>query len=166
MPAEAATVYQNAFPVAYNFFTSRLWDEAEAFERRHLAARHRRGKRSELKHALASRRANRVSRTRLPVELRPLAPLAQKWGIGDDGDRGFLLNRMTEAERRTLRRALPVAIRRRIDAWLDGFPDAGQMPREAAAFMYLLEAYEEVPSRRSRPRAPRPRRSRPRSARG
>ena len=152
MPVDARTVYLNAFPAAYNYLTSRLWDEAGALEKRRLPARHRRAAQAELKRALASRRANRVRRDRLPAELRTLAPLARKWGVGDDADRGLLLSRMTAAERRTLRRMMPVAVRRRVNGWLEGFQAAGRMPSEAAAFMYLLEAYEELPRvRRTRP---------------
>jgi hypothetical protein len=142
--ADPATTYLNAFPAAYNWLRSRLWDEAEAMQKKLDPASHRREKRQEMEHALASRRANRVSARKLPPDLRPLAPLAQKWGIGDDADRGLLMSRMTKAERNHLRKSLPVSMRRAIDSWLSTFPDAGRMPREAAAFMYLLEAFEEL----------------------
>jgi tetratricopeptide (TPR) repeat protein len=143
MPADDRTVYLNAFPSARNYFTSRLWDEAEAFERRRLKSGYRQRKRQERQRALASRRKNRLLPGRVPVEFRPLLPLARKWGVGDDADRGLLLSRITPAQKRELKRALPVRARRRITAWLDGFA-TGRMPREAAAFMYLLEAFDEL----------------------
>lgn len=41
----------------------------------------------------------------LPVELRPLAPLIEKYGVGDDVDRGTLLGDASDAELRELEAA-------------------------------------------------------------
>jgi hypothetical protein len=45
---------------------------------------------------------------------------------------------------RQLRKALPVEVRRSINNWLDRFNDGATMTDEAACFMYLLLAYEEL----------------------
>ena len=78
----------------------------------------------------------------VPQELRHLTPLAQKWGVGDDVERGALTEKATPAEKEALRAAAGPH-RERINAWLDSF---GQrpMPEEAAAFMYMLEAMDEM----------------------
>lgn len=43
-----------------------------------------------------------------------------------------------------LRRVLSIKVRRRIYDWLDAFSDGVAMMDEAACFMYLLLAYEEL----------------------
>lgn len=78
----------------------------------------------------------------VPADLRHLVPLAERWGIGDDVDRNAAVDRATPAERAELERAIdPHDVR--ITAWLNSF---GQqpMPDEAAAFMYMQLALEEM----------------------
>ncbi len=139
----AANIYLNTFPHARNFLKSRLETDAERLEKIYAPGRVEAGQREELSHALASRKAIRIARSRVPAPLRPVIPLARKWGIGDDADRGLLGRRVSPAERAKLRRGLPVRVRRQIDEWLNTFAP-GSMTDEAAAFMYLLEAYEEI----------------------
>ena len=82
--------------------------------------------------------------TKIPEDLRHLAPLAQEWGIGDDVDRGDKVDASTPAERETLRQAVGPH-HARITAWLDSFGDGASMTDEAAAFMYMQLALEEMP---------------------
>jgi hypothetical protein len=81
----------------------------------------------------------------VPVELRHLIPLAQQWGIGDDIERLAKGQRATPAERAGLRRAV-TPHQTRITQWLDSF---GQelMSQEAATFMYMQLAIEEMTGR-------------------
>ncbi len=81
---------------------------------------------------------------KVPAELRSLIPLAQEWGIGDDLDRGAKVERATPSDRERLRAALG-PYQARITTWLDSF-GKGQMSNEAAAFMYMQLALEEMPN--------------------
>ena len=78
----------------------------------------------------------------VPADLRHLVPFAERWGIGDDVDRNAAVDRATTAERAELERAI-APVDARITAWLNSF---GQqpMPDEAAAFMYMQLALEEM----------------------
>jgi len=86
----------------------------------------------------------RLDTTRIPAELRHLAPLASVWGIGDDVDRGTKVDGSTPAERAALRAAV-LPHDKSITAWLDSFGQGNLMPDEAAAFMYMQLAIEEMP---------------------
>ena len=80
--------------------------------------------------------------SKVPEDLRSLVPLAERWGIGDDVDRNAKVEKATDAERAELKNAIdPVSTR--ITAWLDSFP-SGAMTDEAAAFMYMQLALEEM----------------------
>src|SRR5687768_1128291 len=89
-------------------------------------------------------RAAQLDTTQIPAELRPLAPLAAEWGIGDDVERGERVDRSTEEERQALRDAV-LPHDDRINAWLDSFGEGADMTDEAAAFMYMRLAIEEMP---------------------
>jgi hypothetical protein len=78
----------------------------------------------------------------VPDDLRDLAPLAQKWGIGDDLLRNELIDSASPAELQALRDAVLPKMDR-ITQWLDSFPPDALSP-EAAAFMYLLEVVDEL----------------------
>lgn len=80
---------------------------------------------------------------RVPEELRGLVAFAQEWGIGDDVERGAKIERATSAERARVRAAV-APFQERITAWLNSF-GRDPMPDEAAAFMYLQLAIEEMP---------------------
>jgi hypothetical protein len=80
--------------------------------------------------------------SKVPEDLRSLVPLAARWGIGDDVDRNAKVDRATEAERAELKNAVD-PLSNRITAWLDSFP-SGSMSDEAAAFMYMQLALEEM----------------------
>lgn len=85
----------------------------------------------------------RLDPARVPEELRGLVAFAQEWGIGDDVERGAKVERATSAERARVRAAV-APFQERITAWLNSF-GRDPMPDEAAAFMYLQLAIEEMP---------------------
>ena len=94
--------------------------------------------------ATAAARATTLDTMQVPADLRHLAPLAEEWGIGDDVDRGAKVDASSAAERDALRTAL-APHHARITAWLDSFAQGTPMPDEAAAFMYMQLALEEMP---------------------
>lgn len=85
----------------------------------------------------------RLDPARVPGELRGLVAFAQEWGIGDDVERGAKVERATSAERARVRAAV-APFQERITTWLNSF-GRDPMPDEAAAFMYLQLAIEEMP---------------------
>jgi len=88
------------------------------------------------------RAAISIRRDRVPAELRDLIPLAEKWGVGDDVSRGYLVEHAGREERQALARALHDR-RGQVEAWLDSFAE-GEMSDEAGYFMYMLEAAAEM----------------------
>jgi hypothetical protein len=80
--------------------------------------------------------------SKVPEDLRSLVPLAERWGIGDDVERNAKVDKATDAERADLKNAVD-PLSNRITAWLDSFP-SGAMSDEAAAFMYMQLALEEM----------------------
>lgn len=94
--------------------------------------------------AVSSAVAQRLNPEQVPEDLRHLVPLAEKWGIGDDVDRNAKVESSTPAEREELRAAI-TPLDSRIQAWLDSF-GKDLMTDEAAAFMYMLIAIEEMPA--------------------
>lgn len=84
----------------------------------------------------------RLDSAAVPVDLRHLVPLAERWGIGDDVDRNDRVRRATAAQREELRNGI-TPLYARITAWLDSFR-GGAMSDEAAAFMYMQLALEEM----------------------
>jgi len=79
--------------------------------------------------------------SRVPAELRPLAPLARQIGVGDDACRGWFTRKIPARDRRAAK-ALIAEHCAAIDIWLAtrDHPYEG----EAAAFFWLLEAGEEL----------------------
>jgi hypothetical protein len=86
--------------------------------------------------------ALQLDASKVPEDLRSLVPLAARWGIGDDVDRNAKVDKATDAERAELKNAVD-PLSSRITAWLDSFPE-GAMSDEAAAFMYMQLALEEM----------------------
>jgi len=86
----------------------------------------------------------RLDPGKVPEGLRSLIPQAEKWGIGDDIIRGDLVDQSTPEERQKLHDALYGSYEE-ITAWLNSFGDK-PMSEEAAAFMYMQEALEEMGS--------------------
>jgi hypothetical protein len=85
---------------------------------------------------------NRIRRSRVPKHLRRLVPLAEKWGVGDDGSRGYLLRRATRRDKQALRR-VGERHAQQIQDWLDSQLPERPTP-ETGAFLYLLEAIDEI----------------------
>ena len=98
--------------------------------------------------ATSATTSQRLNPEVVPADLRHLVPLAQRWGIGDDTERNAKVERSTPAEREELRTAI-APVQSRITAWLDSFGQ-GAMTNEAAAFMYMQLALEELPADGSR----------------
>ncbi len=92
--------------------------------------------------AATDTRAQRLDTEQVPADLRHLVPMAERWGIGDDVDRVAKGDRATAAEREELRAAVEPH-HARITAWLNSFGQ-GPMSDEAAAFMYMQLALEEM----------------------
>jgi hypothetical protein len=86
--------------------------------------------------------AVQLDASKVPEDLRSLVPLAARWGIGDDVDRNAKVDKATDAERAELRNAVD-PLSTRITEWLDSFP-SDSMSDEAAAFMYMQLALEEM----------------------
>jgi len=89
------------------------------------------------------REENRLDPKLLPQKLRPLVPVAEKWGLGDDIARGYFLRRATRQEKAALRAAMQ-AHGQRISAWLDTLGPEGIVTPEAGGFLYLLEGCAEI----------------------
>jgi hypothetical protein len=92
--------------------------------------------------AEADRAATRVDPKEVPGDLRDLIPLAERWGVGDDSSRAWLVDRASTEEKHELRVALE-GRGDRIGAWLDSFGE-GPFSDSAGAFLYLMEAVEEM----------------------
>ncbi len=140
-PTDTYTLVQNAFPNAIGWFESYLLDEVKQIQ---LEERDKSSIDFELDQEMDQFRLKKIDARKVPSDLRSLIPVALEWGIGDDAARGSLVNRASTGQKRQLRRLLPVNVRRRINDWLNLFTDGAVMTDEAACFMYLLEAYEEV----------------------
>ncbi|MHC4637618.1 MAG: hypothetical protein ACYTBV_08970 [Planctomycetota bacterium] len=140
-PADTYTLVQNAFPNAIGWFESYLLDEVEQIQ---LEERDKSSIDFELDQEIDRFRPKKIDARKVPRELRSLIPVALEWGIGDDAARGSFVDRASTEQKRQLRRMLSIKARRRINDWLDLFADGAVMTDEAACFMYLLEAYEEV----------------------
>ena len=81
--------------------------------------------------------------TRVPKELRSLAAAASKYGIGDDVCRPMIMKKVPKATRARLIKAVD-KLAPKVNAWLDSFGGGENMSVEAAAYMYLYEAIEEI----------------------
>lgn len=88
--------------------------------------------------------AARLDTTQVPAELRPLTALAAEWGIGDDDERAQKVEGSSREQREALRAAV-LPHDQRITEWLDSFGQGSAMTDEAAAFMYMRLAIEEMP---------------------
>ena len=88
------------------------------------------------------RSGTELSSENVPAEFRDLLPLATKWGIGDDAIRGDVTEAATEAEKQHLVEALAGRMSA-LDQWVMSFSE-DKMSDEAAAFMYMGEAVDEM----------------------
>jgi len=69
--------------------------------------------------------------------------LAAKWGIGDDIIRDDFEQKASEGEKQELKESLSGRTAE-VTQWLDSFGVGKPMPEEAACFMYMLEALDEM----------------------
>jgi hypothetical protein len=83
-----------------------------------------------------------ISPTAVPPHLRDLIPMAEKWGIGDDIIRTDVERKASESEKAEFRDKLRGRTKE-VSDWLDSFK-TGEMSREAAHFMRMLEALDEM----------------------
>jgi len=141
--ADAEALLQ-AFIRARNHLWSSLWDEAERIRNSLSKGRKQRLAQAELSACEAMSRALRKEfrASRVPAVLRPLAAAAARWGIGDDACRPLLMRRIPHATRAKLVKQADM-LAAQVDAWLNTFAP-GEMPTEAAAFLYLMEGVDEM----------------------
>ena len=85
----------------------------------------------------------RLDPQKVPPPLHDLIPLAETWGIGDDIIRFDFGQKATEAAKREMLEGLDGRIEE-IQEWLQSQPPGAELSEEAAAFMYLLSAWDEV----------------------
>jgi hypothetical protein len=97
---------------------------------------------NEAEEAEEQRQAIQIDPEKVPAAFRDLIPLARKWGLSDDGARGYFVDRASDREKRELRQALQ-GREQAITDWIDSFAPA-DMSEEAGCFMYMLEADEEM----------------------
>jgi hypothetical protein len=90
-----------------------------------------------------SRPTIRLRPEAVPAELRDLIPFAEQWGIGDDVIRSDVERKSSDAEKQRFKAAL-TGRTTAVTAWLDSFGEGAPMSDEAAAFMYMLEALDEM----------------------
>ena len=84
----------------------------------------------------------RLDPEQVPVYLRPLITLAEKWGIGDDLIRNDCIAVASDSEKRELHDAFFEPYEQ-ITVWIDSFGPAPLTP-EAEAFMYAQMALDEM----------------------
>lgn len=85
----------------------------------------------------------RLEPGKVPPHLHDLIPLAETWGIGDDIIRFDFQEKASDAAKREL----VAALSDRIDAvqeWVNAQPADVPLSEEAAAFLHLLSAWDEV----------------------
>jgi hypothetical protein len=85
----------------------------------------------------------RLNPARVPAELRAVLPFAERWGIGDDAIREGALDAATDEEKSEFAAAVN-PYNARITKWLDSFPQGSDMSDEAAAFMFMQSALDEL----------------------
>ncbi len=140
-PTDTYTLMQNAFPNAVGWFESTLWDEIEQTQ---LGEPSKSFIDAEIMVEIKKFRIEKMDARKVPRDFRSLIPIVMMWGIGDDVARGTFVQRATKSQKCQVRQALPDKVRRCINDWLDGFGDGSTMTDEAAAFLYLLLAYEQL----------------------
>jgi hypothetical protein len=80
---------------------------------------------------------------KVPDKLRDLLGLAIKWGIGDDIIRDDFEQKASEDEKQELKKAL-TGRTSEISQWLDSYSKDKAMSEEAACYMYMLKALDEM----------------------
>jgi hypothetical protein len=83
----------------------------------------------------------RLDAKRVPIDLRDLIPLAEKWGISDDIIRDDFQSKASQEAKSALVKALS-GRNKRITQWLDSF--TAPMSAEAATFMFMQQGLDEM----------------------
>ena len=143
-PVDAHHILVNGFIHARNFLRSYLEDEAERMRNSIDRGRKRRVAKEELDRCRQDQLEleRDFDPKRVPAPLHALSAAAARYGVGDDVCRPLLMGKIPKKEREKLvRQADKLAAA--VDKWLGTFAD-GQMPAEAAAFMYFMSGIEEI----------------------
>jgi tetratricopeptide (TPR) repeat protein len=142
---ETPDLLLQAFIRPDNFLRSELSDEAERI--RNSQVKGRRQKVAKRERDDCAQRQKQLKKefkaTRVPKELRSLAAAASKYGIGDDVCRPLIMKKVPKATRARLIKAVD-KLSAKVQSWLDSFGGGDKMSVEAAAYMYLYEAIEEI----------------------
>jgi hypothetical protein len=88
-------------------------------------------------------RPPKINPENVPETLHDLVPLAIKWGIADDIMRSDFEQKASEEEKQELKSAM-AGRTADINSWLNSFENGKPMSDEAACFMYMLEAVDEM----------------------
>ena len=134
-----------AFIKPFNYLRSELNDEAERIRNSLVKGRKKKLAKAEAEDCAARQKQlkKEFKATRVPKELRSLAAAASKYGIGDDVCRPMIMKKVPKATRMRLIKAVD-KLSPKVQTWLDSFGGGDRMSVEAAAYMYLYEAIEEI----------------------
>lgn len=142
---ETPDLLLQAFIRPDNFLRSELSDEAERI--RNSLVKGRKQKLAKLEKDDCAARQKQLKKefrvAKVPTALRSLAAAASKYGIGDDVCRPMIMKKVPKATRTRLIKAVD-KLSPKVQAWLDSFGGGENMTVEAAAYMYLYEAIEEI----------------------
>jgi predicted Zn-dependent protease len=142
---ETPDLLMQAFIRAGNFLASEIADEAERIRNSLVKGRKKKLAKLEMDDCAARQKQLRKEfRTaKVPKALRSLAAAASKYGIGDDVCRPMIMKKVPKAARARLIKAVD-KLAPKVEVWLDSFGGGDKMTVEAAAYMYLYEAIEEI----------------------
>lgn len=85
----------------------------------------------------------RLDPMQVPESLRDLIPMAEEWGVGDDIIRSDIEEKASDTKKEAFTAKLKGRTKQVTD-WLDTYGTDQPMPKEAAHFMYMLEALDEM----------------------
>ena len=124
---------------------SELIDEAERIRNSLVRGRKQKLAKQEMDDCVARQKQlkKEFKATKVPKALRSLAAAAAKYGIGDDVCRPMIMKKVPKATRARLIKAVD-KLAPKVEVWLDSFGGGENMTTEAAAYMYLYEAIEEI----------------------
>lgn len=122
-----------------------LADEAERIRNSLVKGRKQKLAKQEIADCVARQKQLKKEFTamKVPKALRSLAAAASTYGIGDDVCRPQIMKKVPKATRVRLIKAVD-KLAPQVQAWLDSFGGGENMTVEAAAYMYLYEAIEEI----------------------
>lgn len=80
--------------------------------------------------------------SKVPKELRSLIPLAEKWGISDDGFRGDAINKASDSELEDLVQRFDEINDQILSEWFEAEDLRKEPSEENVAFIFLCEAVD------------------------